>query len=339
MKSLLFLFILIQFKEEENLKCLMCHGKKDFGILKNSDFISLYVNYDDIKNSVHSKFICVNCHNDVTVIPHLTKPREIHCLQCHFEGNVVDAPVLKRPEKYKESIHSRAKTEGKKAPDCFDCHGIHNVRPPNDSLSSIFKKNIPTTCGKCHSTQRGDYEASVHWNGIKKGFLSSAVCIDCHREHDILPAEDPRSSLYPKNVLRTCEKCHGNLELMKKAGVSVKNIEAYKESFHGIALEFGVLKAANCVSCHEYHKILPQDDPLSPIHPENLPKTCGKCHPNASHNVAKGRVHLLPWERESGVVFYVYNFFKFFTIFVITALVLHILLDLYGRFRSKRYGE
>ncbi len=339
MNLFLFFLLTLQIPVEEDRRCLLCHGKKDFGIVEGGKFKSLYVDYEELKNSVHKKFLCQQCHNDVRVIPHLIKPKKIHCLQCHFEGNVVGAPTEKKPEKYKESVHEKGKREKKKVPECMDCHGIHNVRAPEDSLSSVYKKKVPSTCGKCHITQREEYEISIHWQGIKKGVMGSAVCNDCHREHDVLPPEDPRSSLNPRNVIKTCEKCHTNIELMKKTGVPVKQVESYKESFHGIALEFGVLKAANCTSCHEYHKILPQRDTRSPIHPDNLPKTCGKCHPNASQNVAKGRIHVLPEEKESGIIFYVYNFFKFFTFLVITGLIIHILLDLFGRLRRRKHGE
>ncbi len=336
MKFLIILFLFSQTPEDQNRRCLLCHGKKDFGIMEKGEFKSLYVSYKDLKQSVHHKFTCVTCHDDVRVIPHLIKPRKIHCLQCHFEGNVIGAPVREMPEKYKESVHARAKKEkGKKAPDCYDCHGIHNVRGPEDTLSTVYKENIPETCGQCHKKERDGYENSVHYKGLKEGVFESAVCTDCHREHDILPPEDPRSTLNPRNVVHTCEKCHADVKIMKKTGVPVKQVEAFKESFHGIALEFGVLKAANCTSCHGYHEILPSTDPRSPINPANLAKTCGKCHPNASQNVAKGKIHVIPGEKEAGIVYYVYTFFKIFTFAVILGLIIHIILDLIGRFRRK----
>jgi len=338
MKILIFL-IFLQIPEQKDRRCLICHGKKDFGIVEEGRFKSLFVDYKELKNSVHRKFTCVQCHNDVRVIPHLKKPKKIHCLDCHFEGNVVGAPVDVRPEKYKESIHAKAKKEGKNSPDCYDCHGIHDVRSHEDTLSFIYRRNIPKTCGRCHKKELEEYVISIHYKAIKKGILEAAVCNDCHREHDVLPPEDPRSSLNPRNVVRTCEKCHGNPEIMKKTGVSVKQVEAFKESFHGIALEFGVLKAANCASCHDYHKVLPSTDPDSPIHPKNLAKTCGKCHPNANENVAKGKVHVIPHERDAGIVYYVYNFFKIFTIVVIAGLIVHIILDLFGQYRRKKYGS
>jgi cytochrome b subunit of formate dehydrogenase len=46
-----------------------------------------------------------------------------------------------------------------------------------------------------------------------------------------------------------------------------------------LALQGGNLTAANCASCHGVHDILPARDARSTINTNNLPQTCGKCHP------------------------------------------------------------
>ncbi len=315
----------------KNKRCFLCHGKEDYKIIEDGIEKSLFISPSEYYQSVHKNMPCIQCHYDVTTIPHLRKPKKIHCLECHYAGNVVGAPVKEMPEKYKESVHGRAKEKGRLAPDCIDCHTIHSIRHPDDPLSTINKRNISNTCGKCHTLVKEEYIKSIHGKALLKGILETAVCNDCHKEHDILSSEDPRSTLNPKNVVSTCERCHADITIMKKYGVPLKQVEAFKESFHGIALEYGVVKAANCVSCHGYHNILPSSDQNSPIHPKNLAITCGKCHPRASENVAKGKYHIIPGEKEAGIVYYVYNFFKWFTFLVIFGLVLHIILDLAGR--------
>jgi len=95
----------------------------------------------------------------------------------------VGAPVEEMPEKYKESIHAKTKEEGKKAPECYDCHGIHNVRSHEYTLSFIYKKNIHKTRGRCHKKELEEYMISIHYKAAKKGILEAAVCNDCHREH------------------------------------------------------------------------------------------------------------------------------------------------------------
>jgi cytochrome b subunit of formate dehydrogenase len=59
-----------------------------------------------------------------------------------------------------------------------------------------------------------------------------------------------------------------------------------------LAGQFGSTRAANCASCHGYHKILPSSDPDSTIHPSHLVATCGQCHPGATENFALSQVHI-----------------------------------------------
>ncbi|MCL4539683.1 MAG: cytochrome c3 family protein [Bacteroidetes bacterium] len=319
-----------------NSRCFLCHGKANFGVVENGKFQSLYVSPKDFSTSIHGKFTCVQCHTDVKVIPHFIKPRKIICLQCHFEGNTVGAPVKWMPEKYKESVHAKALAEGNpNAPNCETCHTTHYVKSPKDSTSATNRRNVPELCGKCHTKEFEAYSKSIHYKALENGMLGAAVCTDCHQEHDVLPPNDPRSALNPQSVVNTCTKCHSDTLLMERANVPVQQPEAYSESFHGIALESGMVKAANCTSCHGHHDILPASDPASPINPRNLPKTCGKCHPNADQNVAKGKIHIIPSEKSAGVVFYVYTFFKWFTLAVLAFLFVHIVLDLSGFIRRK----
>jgi len=49
---------------------------------------------------------------------------------------------------------------------------------------------------------------------------------------------------------------------------------------------------ANCGSCHGVHNILPRSDPRSTVHPQNLGRTCGTCHPGAGERFALGPVHV-----------------------------------------------
>lgn len=323
-------------QRDPNARCLLeCHGKPDFTReVAPGQFKSLSVDYEQFKASVHKEKLCVECHVDVTAIPHQRRPEQIHCLQCHYQGNVVGAPVSERPEKYKESVHGRAFERGDPdAPDCKSCHTVHYVRAHTDPLSPVYRANIPKTCARCHVEVYTEYLESVHGQALRNNIVESAVCSDCHREHDLFPTDDPRSSLHPQNVANTCAHCHSDVKIMERRGVPVKQVEAFRESFHGIAIEFGMLKSANCVSCHGYHKILSSRDPRSPIHPANLAQTCGQCHPNASDNVARGRFHIIPSDPEAGIVFWVSQFFKWLTIAVLIGLFAHIAIDLYGRFR------
>jgi hypothetical protein len=68
---------------------------------------------------------------------------------------------------------------------------------------------------------------------------------------------------------------------------------------------------------------------------QNIVKTCGKCHPDANVNYAKGRIHLNSHSEEAGSIFYISNIFKWLTIITITLLAIHVLLDLFRKIRHK----
>jgi hypothetical protein len=129
------------------------------------------------------------------------------------------------------------------------------------------------------------------------------------------------------------------MELIKEYDIPIEAVETYKESFHGVAIKFGAKTVANCASCHESHAIFKSDDPRSSIHIANIPRTCGKCHPGASENFAKGKIHVNPAKKEAGIIYYVGQFFKYLTLSVMLALVVYIILDLRKKLKIRRTGE
>jgi hypothetical protein len=84
--------------------------------------------------------------------------------------------------------------------------------------------------------------------------------------------------------------------LSRQYGFLTSRLKTYNQTFHGTASKFGETRVANCASCHGFHGIRPSSDPKSSINPENLPKTCGKCHPGASRHFAEGQIHVIPEE-------------------------------------------
>ncbi len=49
---------------------------------------------------------------------------------------------------------------------------------------------------------------------------------------------------------------------------------------------------ASCDDCHEPHRVLPPDDPMSTIHMDNKLKTCRQCHDDAGPNFREIQVHV-----------------------------------------------
>ena len=167
--------------------------------------------------------------------------------------------------------------------------------------------------------QRG-YLESVHGKDFVKGIKDVPVCTDCHSEHEILSPEDINSKVYSTKVAQVCSRCHDDIALGRQYGFLTSRLRTYNESFHGTAARFGETRVANCASCHGFHNIRASSDPKSSINKENLPATCGKCHPGASRHFAEGRIHSAPEQidmakyRTSHVVKNVY-------IFIIAAII------------------
>ena len=173
--------------------------------------------------------------------------------------------------------------------DCTTCHtdDPHAVETPLSKVSQAEK------CGTCHEYQYTQHAASVHGVPLNGGGTDTATCADCHSEHgnphDIVRVLDPLASTYPKNVARTCAKCHDDPDLMDKYGIVEKVYESYMSSFHGKAMELSPdnatilqLDTATCVNCHGVHNIKTVSDPTAPVAGmDNLLQTCQLCHPSA----------------------------------------------------------
>jgi formate dehydrogenase gamma subunit len=80
--------------------------------------------------------------------------------------------------------------------------------------------------------------------------------------------------------------------LNTKYNLPADRVRTFFDSYHGLASAYGSTLAANCASCHGYHKILPSTDVNSTIHAKQLVATCGQCHPGANEKFALGKIHV-----------------------------------------------
>ena len=321
-------------------KCTLCHGKPEFRkILVDGQIRDLFATEDSLKGSVHEKKACVDCHFDVSEIPHRQRPKRVVCTHCHYKGNAEGAPQSDAYLEYFGSVHGEAIAKGNtKAPLCQDCHGSHDIRKTKDPASAVSHANVAETCGRCHIEIYAKYKTSIHGVAVSKGIMDAPSCTGCHGEHKIYGHLDPKSTVYATHVAEQCSKCHASVTIMSKYGIETEQVATYKNSFHGVAGQFGSRTVANCASCHGVHDIRPPEDPLSMVNPKNIPATCGKCHPGANANFAVGKMHVNAHKKESGIIYYTALFFKYLTIATMLALIVHIFLDMYGRTRRLR-GE
>ncbi|MEW6049706.1 MAG: hypothetical protein AB1644_01395 [Candidatus Zixiibacteriota bacterium] len=320
-------------------KCLLCHGKKDFvKIEETGRKISLYVDEAQLKHSIHGSRLCTDCHIDVVAIPH-PPAKKVNCRRCHYSGNPVGAPQGELYDQYEHSVHGMEVAKGNsKAPVCQDCHGTHDVLPPDSTNSTVYKLNRPKTCGHCHIDIYATFRESIHGQALASGTLDAPDCSSCHGEHNIRRHEDPESKVFPANVAATCSDCHGPVGIAAKYGIKPDRTATFEHSFHGIARVMQNLLVANCASCHGVHDIRREDDPKSSINPANIVKTCGKqgCHPEATPQFATGKIHVDPESKESGILYYITKFFTVLTVSTLVGLAIFIVLDLFRRAKAAR---
>ena len=209
-------------------------------------------------------------------------PEDDQCIICHRELDIL-------PEGYQEyDVHLQ------KGLSCSGCHGGDHTSSDEDIAMSEengfvgvpSRDEIPQFCGRCHSDpeymrdyhpglptdQLQQYYTSVHGIKFKNGDKKVAICISCHLTHQILPANDPRSSVYPINVPQTCRHCHSNDVYMKSYKIPTNQYELYAKSVHGQQLLYNKdIGAPACNDCHGNHGATPPG--LS-----SVVFICGNCH-------------------------------------------------------------
>ncbi len=206
------------------MTCAKCHGQKF--VMERAGFSTQQVfSYEE---SVHGRAVaagstkaavCTDCHgvheirkasDDQSSIFKFNVPGT--CAKCH--ANV--------EQEFMQSIHGQAIRKGNsQAPVCTDCHGIHSIKSHIDPNSSVAAQNLArTTCAKCHEGVRlsqelgvegrrsTTYLASYHGLAARGGSQVVANCASCHGVHNILPSNDPRSTINHANLAHTCGQCH-----------------------------------------------------------------------------------------------------------------------------------
>ena len=292
-----------------------------------------------------AQMTCIACHGTHYVLSHTDPSSSTYraniallCLSCHEEESDTIS-VQAKVKAYRNSVHGRrALTQGDTlAAQCVDCHGSHKILPTDNPGSSINKPHIPETCGRCHAAVLADYRGSIHGKAMAAGVMDAPVCTDCHGEHTIEMPQMAASSVSAEHIPETCGRCHEDVRLTEKYGLAAGRFSTYTDSYHGLANQYGKTVVANCASCHGYHHILAPTDPASTVHPNNLAATCGKCHPNAGENFAKGKMHVQATMENSPGVFFVRRFYYIFIGALMLLFIAYIILEYTGFLKRRRH--
>jgi cytochrome b subunit of formate dehydrogenase len=281
----------------QHITCATCHADE-----QSTYDRSLHARA--VKGGNANAATCVDCHGSPHELLPASDPKSrVHhtnipatCGACHSQKFVMEKSGLSvQPvASYQQSVHGHAVANGsEKAAVCTDCHGTHEILDAKDAKSSIFKFNVPLTCGKCHDQISKEFQQSIHGQAIAKANWQAPVCTDCHGIHSIKAHGDPTSPVSTQNVAElTCARCHEGVRLSQEFGIEGRRATTYLASYHGLASRLGSQVVANCASCHGTHSIFPSSDPRSTIHPANLARTCGQCHPGVTEKFTSAKVHV-----------------------------------------------
>jgi cytochrome b subunit of formate dehydrogenase len=281
----------------QRITCATCHSDQQAAYERS-------FHAKAVKGGNDNAATCVDCHGSPHELLPASDPKSrVHhsnipatCGACHSQKFVMEKSGLRvqTVASYEQSVHGHAVANGsEKAAVCTDCHGTHEILDAKDSKSPIFKFNVPMTCGKCHEQISKEFQQSIHGQAIGKANWQAPVCTDCHGIHSITAHNDPNSPVSAQNVAQaTCARCHEGVRLSKEFGVEGRRATTYLASYHGLASRLGSQVVANCASCHGTHSIFASSDPRSTIHPSNLARTCGQCHPGVTEKFTSAKVHV-----------------------------------------------
>ena len=245
-----------------NLSCAGCHGGDPAGDMAHEHPDQWPAEHDErVADPKWIPAFCARCHSDVRLM-----------------GSFNPGMATDQFAKYRESPHGRALLKGHnpRAAQCVSCHGVHGIQPAGNPASSVSPRNVPGTCGKCHSDaktmagvkladgspipidQLEKYRGSIHGQALlEKGDTGAPACNDCHGNHVAAPAEvssvaqicrtcharngtlfdgSRHKKAFEKNGWPECERCHGNHAIEKTSDAMLVTT-----------------RGSLCADCHDEH--------------------------------------------------------------------------------------
>ncbi len=243
---LLFLFFLgnVSFGEKIN-KCLLCHKiKKAPKVLENGEKLTLYVNPQKYKASVHGNIDCIFCHLEIG--SNHPKPIKIksrreyinqiskNCIKCHPPVVISKSPA-------------HAKIIKRKDVTCADCHGSHYIKSIKNWKKAVSTSNY---CLMCHrfkivkTLPNGEkISLKVYPLKLKNSVHGKVGCASCH--YDFSKTRHPVYNFKSKKIYeiklskKICQRCHTDEKLKKNPA------------------HYTLSRTSPCIKCHGYHNVKP----------------------------------------------------------------------------------
>ena len=193
------------------------------------------------------------------------------CVICHAtpglgmqfpSGEIVSVTV--DPLQWQQSVHGTTLQ-------CTACHtdlqtyphfGNEVIHPSPRDITYLTRTY--TQCGECHIQEYQQYLGSSHAQALSAGKTDSAICSDCHGEHNIMAANTKENGLDLQAAVIRCGGCHQ------------EQFEQYQSSVHGKALlENGDPNVPACIDCHGVHNM---GVPTVAGFRRKSPSMCASCH-------------------------------------------------------------
>ncbi|MDO8726363.1 MAG: cytochrome c3 family protein [Candidatus Methanoperedens sp.] len=183
---------------------------------------------------------CLDCHEKLSAFSEKEKElnevrvkhlaRDVACsLECH--ATTIDRIAKSNYEQWTHSKHALFNVT------CNNCHGgdpgsnikekAHNgVARSSDYNSTVFYRNVPETCGKCHIQELKEFKESKHYQRLK-ALKQAPTCDTCHSPHEF-------KVLNVSEFQELCSQCH-NADMRiapsdapDKAVIALENAEKLK---------------------------------------------------------------------------------------------------------------
>ena len=168
---------------------------------------------------------CINCHKSLSPftdeqirfndIRANHTDRNISCsLECHED--IIRKKASDNFQQWSDSGHSSYFVT------CDACHGgnpdvnteagAHSpMKNITDPESPIYYKNIPETCGKCHSTELEHFKNTMHYQRLSAEKRAPS-CVNCHQPHSF-------KVLKASEITTLCSVCHNQKDQIASANV------------------------------------------------------------------------------------------------------------------------